>query len=363
MHTRSLTYRLSATAAWLCASLFAVQTLAAPAAPVEPLVIQEQGSFAIGGTVVHAPGSYDPRAQTPAGQTLHGDHARVFYQRPVDARPLPLVMWHGFGEFSKTWESTPDGREGFQNIFLRRHFPVYLIDQPRRGGAGKSTQPVSLAAIPDEQGWFNIFRLGAWPDFFQGVQFSRDPEALNQFFRQMTPDTGPFDAGVATNAVSALFDRIGAGVLVTHSHSGGLGWLAVIKNRNIRAVVSYEPGSGFVFPEGELPAAMPSATGTLAGVVVPLADFLELTKIPIVIYYGDNIPTEPSTNPGQDNWRVRLAMARKWAEAVNRHGGDVMVVHLPEIGIRGNTHFPFSDLNNLQVADLMSAFLHSKKLD
>ena len=63
MHTRSLTYRLSATAAWLCASLFAVQTLAAPAAPVEPLVIQEQGSFAIGGTVVHAPGSYDPRAQ------------------------------------------------------------------------------------------------------------------------------------------------------------------------------------------------------------------------------------------------------------------------------------------------------------
>jgi hypothetical protein len=34
-----------------------------------------------------------------------------------------------------------------------------------------------------------------------------------------------------------------------------------------------------------------------------------------------------------------------------------------EIGIRGNTHFPFSDLNNLQVADLMSKFLSEKKLD
>ena len=56
-------------------------------------------------------------------------------------------------------------------------------------------------------------------------------------------------------------------------------------------------------------------------------------------------------------------MARLWADAVNRRGGDVTVVHLPEIGIRGNTHFPFSDLNNLEIADLMSKFLEKKGLD
>ena len=39
------------------------------------------------------------------------------------------------------------------------------------------------------------------------------------------------------------------------------------------------------------------------------------------------------------------------------------LVHLPEIGIRGNTHFPFSDLNNVQIADLMSEFLKNKGLD
>ena len=89
---------------------------------------------------------------------------------------------------------------------------------------------------------------------------------------------------------------------------------------------------------------------------------MALTKIPIVIYYGDNIPAEPA-NPGQDGWRVRLAMARLWADAVNRHGGDVTVVHLPEIGIRGNTHFPFSDLNNVEIANLMSEFLKQKGLD
>jgi hypothetical protein len=47
---------------------------------------------------------------------------------------------------------------------------------------------------------------------------------------------------------------------------------------------------------------------------------------------------------------------------VNRHGGDAAVVPLPEIGIRGNTHFPFSDLNNVELADLMARFLEDKGL-
>lgn len=49
--------------------------------------------------------------------------------------------------------------------------------------------------------------------------------------------------------------------------------------------------------------------------------------------------------------------------AINRHGGDVTVVHLPEVGLKGNTHFPFSDLNNVEVADLMSKWLKEKRLD
>jgi hypothetical protein len=108
---------------------------------------------------------------------------------------------------------------------------------------------------------------------------------------------------------------------------------------------------------------MPSAGGTLQAVSVPLSEFMALTKIPIIIYYGDNIPSQPMANPGQDGWRVRLAMARLWRDAVNSRAGDVTVVHLPEIGVRGNTHFPFSDLNNIQIADALSTFLSAKKLD
>lgn len=326
-------------------------------------MIREQGSFAVGGTVINNPGKFDPYRPTPDGQTFHGDHAYVFYQIPVSARKFPLVLWHGHLQFSKTWETTPDGREGYQNIFLRRRFGVYVIDQPRRGRAARGTLPITITPTPDEQGWFGTFRVGIWPNYFPGVQFSRDPETLNQYFRQMAPNTGPFDVEVTSNAVAALFSKIGPGILVTHSQSGGPGWRAAIKSQNVRAIVAYEPGSNFVFPEGEVPPSMPSSGGALEAVGTPLSEFMPLTKIPIIIFYGDNIPEQPMANPGQDGWRVRLAMARLWRDAVNRRGGNVTVVHLPEIGIRGNTHFPFSDLNNVEIADLLSKFLKEKGLD
>jgi hypothetical protein len=329
----------------------------------EPLIIQEQGSFAAGGVVITNPGTFDAITLGPDGQTFHGDHAYVFYQIPASARRFLLVLWHGHGQFSKTWETTPDGREGYQNIFLRRGFGVYVIDQPRRSRAGRSILPMTITPVPDEQSWFNIFRVGIWPNYFPGVQFSRDPEALNQYFRQMTPNTGPFDVHVTSDAVAALFNKIGPGILVTHSQSGGPGWLTAIKSRNVRAIAAYEPGSNFIFPSGEVPPAMPSSAGPLEAVGAHLSEFLLLKKIPIIIFYGDNIPEKPNANPGQDQWRVRLAMARLWADAVNRRGGDVTVVHLPERGIRGNTHFPFSDLNNLELADLLSEFLEKKGLD
>ena len=147
------------------------------------LRIEEQGSFAVGGTVL----------TDSLGRTFHGDHAYVFYQKPVDARRYPLVFAHGVGQFSKTWETTPDGREGFQNIFLRRGFPTYLVDQPRRGNAGRSTEETTISPAFDEEVWFNRFRVGIWPNYFEGVQFSHDKEALNQYFRQMTPNVGSVD--------------------------------------------------------------------------------------------------------------------------------------------------------------------------
>ena len=313
------------------------------------LVIKEQGSFAVGGTKLSAQGNFDlANPLKPDGQTFHGDHAYVFYQVPAKARKYPLAFLHGAGQSKKTWETTPDGREGFQNIFLRKGFGVYLLDQPRRGEAGRSTVEETIKATPDEQFWFTQFRIGNYPDYFPNVQFPKDKASLEQFFRQMTPNTGAFDTNVITDAVSQLFDKIGKGILVTHSQGGGPGWFTAIKNDKVKAVVAYEPYSSF---------------GALNGVEISLSDFERLTKIPIVVYFGDNIAKEPTDVWNKDHWRSGLEMARLWAETINKHGGDATVVHLPEIGIKGNTHFPFSDLNNIEVADLLAKWLKEKGLD
>ena len=175
----------------------------------EPLTIQEQGSFAVGGTVLRSPGTYNNNKPTAEGQSLHGDHLYAFYQVPQNPKALPIVMLHGAYQSARSWETTSDGREGFQTIFLRRGFPVYLVDQPRRGRAGNSTVATTIEPTPNDQLFFDQFRIGTWPNYFDSVQFDRKPETLNQFFRSVTPNTGPYDAGVISDAMSALFDRIG----------------------------------------------------------------------------------------------------------------------------------------------------------
>ena len=289
------------------------------------LKIVEQGSFAVGGTVL----------TDSLGRTYHGDHAYVFYQKPVDAQKYPLVFAHGVGQFSKTWETTPDGREGFQNIFLRRGFSTYLVDQPRRGNAGRGTETVTLSPVFDEEIWFNRFRL-----------------------------VGSVDFEVYSDAYAALFDKIGPAVFVTHSQGGPVGWRTLLKTKNIKGIVSYEPGGGVPFPEGQVPeeGKILTLSRKTEGVEVPMSDFMEYTKIPIVVYYGDNLP-ETDEQPELYEWTRRLYLMRKWAQMLNELGGNVTVVHLPEAGLHGNTHFPFSDLNNIEVADLLSAWLHEKDLD
>lgn len=353
----------------IISSIYAGSALAAAQ---EPLMIESQGSFAAGGTVYTAPGSFNPEdgftnlgggKNGNTGQTLHGDHLTASYQIPVNARKLPLVFLHGAGQSARTWDTTPDGREGFRTVFARRGYSVYVVDQPRRGQSGRSTEDGMVKAQPDEQFWFGQFRVGQWPEYYPGVQFSKDKEALNQYFRQMTPNVSSYDANINSDALSALFDKTGPGILITHSQGGGNGWLTGMKNSNVKAIISYEPGSQFVFPEAEMPEPLPSKLDTLTGYPVSLDEFKKLTKIPIIIYYGDYIGTEPGGYYAQDAWRIRLEMARKWVAVVNKYGGDAKVVHLPEIGIKGNTHFPFSDLNSLQIADLMENWLHEKGLD
>jgi len=48
----------------------------------------------------------------------------------------------------------------------------------------------------------------------------------------------------------------------------------------------------------------------------------------------------------------------KMSEYCHCDFGNAILVHLPEIGIKGNTHFPFSDLNNVQVDSVRLDVIH-----
>ena len=285
------TFASLALAAVICGAAFAAEP--------QPLVIAEQGVFAAGGTVKRNPGKFDPYKWNAEGQTLHGDHAIVSYQVPQNPRAYPLVMLHGAGQFSRTWDTTPDGRDGYRNIFLEKGYPVYLVDQPRRGNAGRSTVAGTIDAAPDEGFWFGQFRMGLWPNFNEGSTFPQDEASLNQFYRQMTPNTAPYDAEVNAKALAAVFERSGDAVFLTHSQGCGIGWLVGMKSEHVKGIAAYEPGSGFPFPKGEVPAPIENASffGPMKANEVPLDDFKKLTKFPIVIYYGDFIPKEPTKHP------------------------------------------------------------------
>lgn len=230
---------------------------------------------------MQTPGTYDNTKfigwaeQVESGQSYRADHTFVKYQIPSAAHKLPLIFVHGYGGSGICWEMTPDGRDGFATLMLHKHYGTYVMDLPGRGRAGRTSATHKLHPVANEMFWFDIWRIGIWPEYNAGVQFSQDSEYLSQFFRQMTPDLS--DHRQDATAINALANKIGQSILVTHSAGGYPGWMAAMQNSNVRAIVAYEPGS-YVFPIDEVPEPMASLTGTLKGVPVPLEDFRQLTK-------------------------------------------------------------------------------------
>lgn len=343
-----------------------------------PLVIAQQGSFSVGGRTVQGAGVFDPTRSpggTNDGQTLWVDQMYVQYQIPVDTRMYPLVLVHGGGGTGRVWESTPDGREGYQTIFLRRGYSVYIVDFPRRGRSGQPTFNGPFGKLDGTQvvpnvtgktgvqfGWTR-WRIGPrYPEVFPVQQFPTDRPSIDQFFQSLVPTVSD-DATVITDALVVLLDKIGPAILVTHSQSGLFGWLTAIRRPNlVKAVVSYEPG--FVFPEGAVPQTISLFKGTMeAGTIVPAADFASLTKVPQQVVYGDNIPTRPIPDLVADGRRAQVVASRLFEKAVNSRGGNAEILHLPDVGLHGNSHFMFSDLNNMAVADQLARFLGKKGLD
>jgi pimeloyl-ACP methyl ester carboxylesterase len=342
-----------------------------------PIVIERQGSFYVGGRQVTGTGSFDPAPAvvSNAGATFWIDSMYVQFQIPPNARKLPLVFVHGGGGTGQVWETTPDGREGFATIFLRRGFAVYLLDAPRGGRSGFPSFNGPIGKLDDAQQVIPATSLRpglqyAWSRWRFGPQFPQTfaqqafPMAtIDEFMKGVRPVTSD-NAEVSSQALVALLDRIGPAIVVTHSNSGLWGWLAAVRSPNAKAVVSYEPN--VVWPRGEtIPVVVGGvrSAGQASDVRVSPEEFANLAKIPVQVVFGDNIPTQPVSVQPADGRRLQLEDTRVFVDMLTRRGGKASLMLLPEVGLRGNSHFMFQDLNNVQVADHLSSFLARFGLD
>jgi len=120
----------------------------------------------------------------------------VHYRIPAGPKGVPLVLVHGSNHTGMTYETTPDGREGWATWFVRQGYPVYVVDHSGRGRSGFNPTPINAVrdggadpkSVPTlfigtlERAWSN-FRFGPeYPKPFSNLQFPL--EALDQYLMQ-----------------------------------------------------------------------------------------------------------------------------------------------------------------------------------
>ena len=312
--------------------------------PADAIVLESQGAFAAGGTILG----------DAATSSLRCDHGVVEFQIPVNARAVNLLMWHSASAVA--WQQRWDGGEGYQSIFLRRGYPVYLWDGPRVGrGSWGCAETAYAPVVGQDQTNFNSWRFGVtYPEWFESVQFpTENEEAWNQASRARYQEYDTVEnAELQADAAAALVDRIGPTVALTNSAGGLRALLTALRSENMAGIVMYE-NVGYVFPEGGWDG---TTNGPFGPVVVPLEEFLKLTRIPLQIVWGDNVETS-------ERQYAALQQSLRFIEQVNQHGGDAELLMLDDAGLIGNTHIPFADMNNVEVADLLSEYLAEKGLD
>jgi len=130
--------------------------------------------------------------------------------------------------------------------------------------------------------------------------------------------------------MAALASQLRGAVLMGHSESGFFPeQAALIDPSGIKGIVSIE---------------MPCLTNLTAGQLGTLA------KIPTLIMFGDHLG---DIQGGPANWSNSFDTCQKFVEQLKTAGGDAEMMHLPKMGIRGNSHMLMQDKNNLQLADLI----------
>ena len=208
-----------------------------------PLSIAKEGYF-------YAGGHYD---------NDHPDHhivgqLYVEYQIPAQrTHRFPILLVHGGDQTGAGWWSTPDGRPGWAQYFLRNGYAIYVVDQVARGRSpyvpevyGKMSGSQSLEYVL--QKFTSQQRYKLWPQSALHTQWPGTGQPGDPVFDQYASSGAPgmedrnFQAQMNVDALAAALDKIGPAVVLVHSQSGGYAWpLAQMRPTLVKAIVAAEP--------------------------------------------------------------------------------------------------------------------------
>ena len=113
--------------------------------------LRDEGSFFVGGRNVTVKTPYYGTTGLSGPGEITIDQMYVNYRIPAKVTGLPVIMVHGSNHTGVTFETTPDGREGWATYFVRHGHPVYVIDHVGRGRSGFNPTPLNEAISMNTQ--------------------------------------------------------------------------------------------------------------------------------------------------------------------------------------------------------------------
>lgn len=338
----------------LIPKLGAISMLALLSACVQaPIQLSQMGSFHIGGRevvitgkpvkeVLFSPGGV-PAKVDPNG-VYQAEQMYVQYFIPKDPRgKLPLLMWHGGGLTGVTYETTPDGREGWLNYFVKKGWATYNSDAVERGRSGWSMYPDIFKTDPvflTKENPFERFRIGQGAGSYHKDIAQMKPmpgslfplEGYDNFMKQNVPRWTSTDAPTIA-AYTELVDKVCPCVVLVHSQSGLFGMrVAQARPDKVKALILVEPAA-----------------------VGDIQEAPKMKTVPVLAIYGDYIE-------GDARWPTIRANGGKYYDALRAAGGSADVIDLPKVGIKGNSHMIMMDRNSDQVAGLIQDWLAKRGL-
>jgi len=352
-----------------------------PKDSVGTLYIKEQGVFFVGG---HYNDDVSP--------TFMSGQMYVRYQIPVDPdkgkiKKYPVVMVHGGAQQSTTFTGTPDDRSGWADYFLKKGWPVYIVDQPGRGRSPyiESVYGPRNNITPErvEQAFTALAANGTWPQAQLHTQWPgtgmHGDTVFDQFFASQWGGMDQLSQEEqSTPAIVALLDKIGPAVLLTHSQSGPFGWqVADRRPQLVKAILAAEPNGPPFMDTADTFLRLPWGIG----------------RLPMT--YDPPVTDPAQLNPVQESQPQAPDLLRCWRQSepahklVNLPGIPILIlsseasqrgaqydhctsqyltqagvpnerVRLQDVGIHGNGHMMMLEKNNLEIAAFMETWLRKK---